>query len=90
MWSGGRNARSRAPELRSTELPPSIVPTFSVVRVSRGWPVALRAAMAWLRMTMGLGAPASVQEWPPGPVTVREKAPAAQRLGDGHLVSRAV
>ena len=29
-----------------------------------------RASSARARMRMGLGVPASVQEWPPGPVTV--------------------
>ena len=52
------------------EVPPEMWPTLMVVWGSAG---SLRAAIwvrAWLSRRMGLGVPASVQEWPPGPVMV--------------------
>ena len=53
-----------------TELPPSMVPIFSVVRGEAGKATSLMAAIARLSTTIGFGVPASVHEWPPGPRTV--------------------
>src|SRR6266851_5905159 len=55
------------------EVPPEMWPTLMVVRGLVG---SLRLAIwvrARLRMRMGLGVPASFQEWPPGPVMVTRK-----------------
>ena len=55
------------------EVPPEMWPTLMVVAGLAG---SLRSAMAVrarLRMRMGLGVPESLQEWPPGPVTVTRK-----------------
>ena len=54
-------------------VPPEMWPTLRVVAGSVG---SLRAAIwvrAWLSRRMGLGVPASIQEWPPGPVMVTRK-----------------
>ena len=55
------------------EVPPEIWPTLKVVRGSDGKGSEATSASAWLRSTMGLGAPASVHEWPPGPDTVTRR-----------------
>src|SRR5277367_4002687 len=76
-WEGSVERRSRRAVADSgmelMEVPPEMWPTLMVVRGLVG---SLRSAMrarAWLRMRIGLGAPASDQEWPPGPVMVTRK-----------------
>ena len=56
-----------------TLVPPWIVPRFSVVRGSSGSGVWASAASAEARAAMGLGVPASVKLWPPGPLMVTWK-----------------
>ena len=53
-----------------TLVPPWMVPRLSVVRGSSGSGVSARAARAAASAAMGLGVPASVKLWPPGPVMV--------------------
>ena len=56
-----------------TEVPPEMWPTLSVVTGALERGRSAMSARARLRRRMGLGAPASDHEWPPGPVMVTRK-----------------
>ena len=62
------------------EVPPEMWPTLMVVRGLVGRRSLVSLVRARLRVRMGLGVPASVQEWPPGPVMVtrRRRLPRAR------------
>ena len=64
------------------EVPPSMLPMLRVVRGLTGSGMLESSLMASAAATMGLGAPKSLQEWPPGPVMTISKAAAAESLGD--------
>ena len=66
------------------------VPMLSVVRGSSGSGVTARAASAEASAAMGLGVPASVKLWPPGPAMRTLVSAAAERLGDGGFRARAI
>ena len=53
-----------------TEVPPRITPMLNVVLGMLGTVVALKVSIAFARITMGLGAPKSLHECPPGPRTI--------------------
>ena len=56
-----------------TEVPPRITPTLNVVLGEDGTGVCANACTARASTTMGLGAPKSLQECPPGPRTMTSK-----------------
>src|SRR5579872_6400439 len=56
-----------------TEVPPRITPILKVVFGTEGTVVAVNVSIALARITMGLGAPKSLQECPPGPRTITSK-----------------
>ena len=56
-----------------TEVPPRITPTLNVVFGDAGTGVWLKTRMARASAMIGLGAPKSLQEWPPGPRTITSK-----------------
>src|SRR6185437_16158052 len=60
-------------------VPPSMWPTFQVVRGEPGSFIFPNAASAFDKTKMGLGIRASIQEWPPGPVmtTLKRLLPSA-------------
>ena len=73
-----------------TLMPPRMVPRLSVVRGSSGSGVSASAASAVASAAMGLGVPASVKLWPPGPGDRDPIAPAAQRLRHGRVRAGAI
>ena len=66
-WTGSRWLPTAFSGIELTLVPPRIVPRFRVVRGSSGMGVRAKVASAMARAAMGLGVPASVKLWPPGP-----------------------
>src|SRR5450631_2251727 len=56
-----------------TEVPPRITPILNVVFGVVGTGVAVKVSIALARITIGLGAPKSLHECPPGPRTITSK-----------------
>ena len=56
-----------------TEVPPRMTPMLKVVFGVVGTGVAVNISIALAKITMGLGAPKSLHEWPPGPRTMTSK-----------------
>src|SRR4051794_40232014 len=56
-----------------TDVPPRMTPMLNVVLGVLGTVVAVNASIALARITIGFGAPKSLQEWPPGPRTITSK-----------------
>ena len=56
-----------------TEVPPRITPILNVVLGAVGTVVAAKVSMALPKITIGLGAPKSLHECPPGPRTMTSK-----------------
>ena len=53
-----------------TDVPPRITPMLKVVFGVAGTGVAVNVSIALARITIGLGAPKSLHECPPGPRTI--------------------